>query len=258
MPEWRKLHTKILDSKDVNEMPDDFTRLLWVLLTLVVDKEGRGINEPAWIRSHVFPIREDVTIDQINKSMSWFSENKMICVYFVGGRGYFYIPTWHQYQNTAKDGKSVLPDNNNEGAYPLQSNSRPTPDLLHSKSSTEEKRREENRIEEKRIEENRDHASFSSIEEDPFEEMRIIVQEVTGLPISGANGIKAVNDLVEMGATKNDIKDGYEWIENNGSGYKYAGQLVGPVKTSISKRLKTPIKKKQPEPVFAEEWGRTP
>ena len=32
MPQWRKLHVRTIDSVDVNDMPDDFTRLLWVLL----------------------------------------------------------------------------------------------------------------------------------------------------------------------------------------------------------------------------------
>ena len=34
MPRYRKLHTKTLESLDINDMPDDFCRLFWTLLPL--------------------------------------------------------------------------------------------------------------------------------------------------------------------------------------------------------------------------------
>ncbi len=34
MPQWRKLHVKATESLDIHEMPDDFTRLLWVMLDI--------------------------------------------------------------------------------------------------------------------------------------------------------------------------------------------------------------------------------
>jgi len=49
MPQWRKFYVKTVDSLDINDMPDDFTRLLWILLPLGLDCEGRGIDNPAWI-----------------------------------------------------------------------------------------------------------------------------------------------------------------------------------------------------------------
>lgn len=36
MPQWRKLHTKSLDSLDINDMPDDFCRVLWLMLPLAL------------------------------------------------------------------------------------------------------------------------------------------------------------------------------------------------------------------------------
>jgi hypothetical protein len=44
MPTYRKLHTKIVDSYDFAEMPDDFTRVFWMLLIVTVDSEGRAID----------------------------------------------------------------------------------------------------------------------------------------------------------------------------------------------------------------------
>ncbi|NLF00101.1 MAG: hypothetical protein GX601_03900, partial [Anaerolineales bacterium] len=51
MPQWRKLHTATLEDWDLHAMPDDFTRLLWLLLPLVLDREGRGIDSSTWLRA---------------------------------------------------------------------------------------------------------------------------------------------------------------------------------------------------------------
>lgn len=126
MPKYRQLHLKILDSIDVNDMPDDFTRLSWVLLSLVVDGAGRGIDNPAWVRSKMYPLREDVTLQQIEKAMEWYASRQMIGRYRDNERRYFYIVKWTLYQSgTEKEAKSTIPTPDL-----LQSNSGPTPDLL--------------------------------------------------------------------------------------------------------------------------------
>ena len=102
MPQWRKLHTKTTESPDVNEMPDDFHRLLWVLLPLGLDSEGRGMDNPAWVRSKLMPIREDVSLEMVGAAMDWFAERGMIERYQVAGRAYFWAPTFREYQGECK------------------------------------------------------------------------------------------------------------------------------------------------------------
>lgn len=110
MPKYRQLHLKTLDSFDFNEMPDDFTRVVWMLLMLILDSEGRGIYNMAWIRSKMFPIRQDVKIDKLQAAFDWLKNRAMIKVYEVGGREYFYIPKWKNYQSgTKKEAESLLP-----------------------------------------------------------------------------------------------------------------------------------------------------
>ncbi len=132
MPKWRKLHVKVRESLDVNEMPDDFTRLLWVLLPIALDREGRGQDSPAWVRSNVFPLRLDVTLDQIQQTMDWLTTQEMIERYQVGRRSYFWVPSFPRYQgDRTREAASEYP------APPelLVSSSRPTHDLLVSRSS---------------------------------------------------------------------------------------------------------------------------
>lgn len=110
MPTYRKTHTKTLDSYDFNGLPDDFSRVCWLLLPLILDSEGRGIYNLAWIRSKMFPLRENVQLAKIKKSFDCFAEKKMIIVYEANGKEYFYIPSWKIYQTgTEREAKSTLP-----------------------------------------------------------------------------------------------------------------------------------------------------
>jgi len=111
MPRYRKLHTKTVESLDVNDMPDDFTRLLWVLLPLGLCAEGRGVDNARWVQSKIFPLRLDVTIEMIGGAMAWYESRGMLVRYQVDGRGYFHIPTFHRYQgNTVRETESMYPD----------------------------------------------------------------------------------------------------------------------------------------------------
>lgn len=131
MPKYRQSHVKTLDSFDFNELPDDFSRVCWLLLPLILDSEGRGIYNMPWLRSKLFPIRDDVKLDQLQAVFDCFIDRKMIITYEVDGRQYFYIPTWKIYQSgTKKESPSTLP------APPEQfrNSSVPTPNLLRSSS----------------------------------------------------------------------------------------------------------------------------
>lgn len=109
-PKWRKLHTKALESLDIHEMPNDFTRLFWLLLPLVCDREGRGLDSASWLKSKVFPIRDDVTLEQIGTAFQWFFDRGMVECYEVRGRSYFYLPTFKTYQgDTSKEAESEYP-----------------------------------------------------------------------------------------------------------------------------------------------------
>jgi DnaD/phage-associated family protein len=110
MPKYRQLHTKIINSFDFNEMPDDFTRVVWLLLTLILDSEGRGIHNMNWVKSNMFPLRPDVDTTRLEKSFDWLADRKMIVRYEVNSRQYFYIPTFQTYQSgTKKEAQSLLP-----------------------------------------------------------------------------------------------------------------------------------------------------
>lgn len=134
MPRYRKLHVKTLESLDMNDMPDDFTRLMWVLLPLALCREGRGIHHPAWLKSKLFPLRFDVTEEMVTDSFDWLIERGMVETYQVGSRDYFYVPSFHRYQgNTIKEAESDYPPPPDL----LLTNSGVSPESVQSRSVTD-------------------------------------------------------------------------------------------------------------------------
>jgi hypothetical protein len=134
MPRYRKLHAKVCESLDVQEMPDDFTRLLWVLLPLALDREGRGLDNPAWLKAKVMPLRLDVTPERVGAALDWFAQREMIARYQVRSRAYFWVPTFAHYQgDTARESASEYP------APPEleQSDARAGQELVMSRSRSE-------------------------------------------------------------------------------------------------------------------------
>lgn len=135
MPKYRQLHTKILESFDFAEMPNDFTRIVWILLMLILDSEGRGIYDMNWIKSKMFPMRPDIQNADIEQALTWMIEREMIEVYHVNDRSFFYVKKWHLYQSgTKKEAPSNLP--NPFVVQAVQGDSGSSPDQVRIKSGT--------------------------------------------------------------------------------------------------------------------------
>ena len=110
MPTWRKLHTKITESLDFNGMPDDFTRLLWVLLPLALDKEGRCLDHAGLIKAKTMPLREDVELGKIEEALQWYDQAGMILRYEADGVRYICIPTFNEHQGKReREAESKIP-----------------------------------------------------------------------------------------------------------------------------------------------------
>ena len=133
MPRYRKLYVKTTESLDINDMPDDFTRLMWVLMPLGLCQEGRGIDNAAWIKSKLFPLRIDVTQEMISTAMDWYEQRGMVRRYQINGRPYFCVPTFRTYQgDTSREADTNYPPPPEESAP----HSRPTHDPLTTNSSS--------------------------------------------------------------------------------------------------------------------------
>lgn len=211
MPQFRKLYTKTVESLDMNDMPDDFTRLTWVLLPLALCREGRGMDNSAWIKSKVYPLRMDVSLEQIQAAMSWYAERGMIQRYTVSGRSYFFVTTWHEYQTgTNKEAPSPYPQPPTDL---LQTNSRLTTDKEDSLSDEHES---ESVYESKDLNAD-DENETESDTITPFRQISAAVVEYTGIrELTGGapKWVEAVRELVDAGATPEIIREAVKLLRD--------------------------------------------
>lgn len=125
---------------------NDFEFRLWVGLITQADDCGRGDARAAIIKGRVFPLRERVTIKDIETAIHGLAGKGCISLYNVGGKSYFYFPTWSNHQRV-RDAKPKYPDpiiiDNgeppqlaaNRGLNPIQSNPNPNPNPNPSESA---------------------------------------------------------------------------------------------------------------------------
>lgn len=183
MPRYRKLHTSTIDSLDVDAMPDDFHRLTWVLLPLILCRDGRGMYYPTWLRSKLYPLRSDVTDSMVANVFAWYERRGMIVAYEVDGRRYFYVPTWSKFQGiTTKESESPYPpppDNGKSSARVtpelVQSNAREGLPLVNIESESEDE--------------------FESASDTPFRKLLDAFIEATGIQETMLNLYKATEEI---------------------------------------------------------------
>ena len=226
MPQYRKLYTKVTQSFDFNEMPDDFTRCLWLLLPLGLDCEGRGIYMPAWIRAKLMPMRNDADNRKILTAMEWFRNRKMIVVYTVDGRDYFYIPTFKEYQSgTEREAKSVLPSPETKNI---------TPDLVMSGSRVDQELDKPAEYESASVNESVNESEYESA---GFVEMRNLLEAVVGIPFTPGD-IETIEECETLGVTEDDIRGALKWrMDRSVRPVKTLSGLLEGIRTSRNMRV---------------------
>lgn len=206
MPNYRKTYIKSIESQDINDMPDDFTRLTWLMLPLVLCRDGRGLDNASWLRAKLYPLRDDVTLEMAQSALDWFAERGMIQRYTVNGRGYFFIPTWYQYQTgTEKEAKSPYP------APPidlLQTNSRQTQDKDTERVKVDDSVYVYESVKEPE-DENCEITPFRALSEEFVSCSGL--PELSGGPQKWAEGIRA---LVDIGATPQLVRQAVQVLRD--------------------------------------------
>jgi len=131
---WRKVWDRAAFSRDINAMPDDFTRLFWIMLPLALSRDGTTLADFSYLKGKLFPLRRDVTDIMISDALEWCVNRGMVLRYEVDGESYIYQVSFREDQGPrGREAPSPFP---------------PPPDI---KSSTDS-RVEENTIE---VEQNR-------------------------------------------------------------------------------------------------------
>lgn len=93
----RIIKESICTSESLSELTD-FEFRLWVGLITQADDAGRGDARPAIIKGHVFPLRDRVTVKDIDAALHGLAAKGCVSLYMVGGKPYFWFPTWAEHQ----------------------------------------------------------------------------------------------------------------------------------------------------------------
>lgn len=104
----RIIKESICTSESVSEMTD-FEFRLWVGLIVSVDDYGRGDARAKIIKGRVFPLRERVSVKDIECALHSLAAKGCVSLYEVDGRPYFWFPTWAEHQRIQTK-KSKYPD----------------------------------------------------------------------------------------------------------------------------------------------------
>jgi hypothetical protein len=82
--------------------------------------------------------------------------------------------------------------------------------------------------------------------------------ETKGIVLSGSEDIKAIGEVISMGATVSDLLEGLTWkaANNHGKPVRYVSSLVGPARTAMQKRLQKGGGQPDPDHTLAvqREW----
>ena len=103
----RLIKSSIHESEKVNQMTD-FQFRLWVNLITYVDDYGRGDARPAVIKGNCFPLRERLTVKDIEAALNALAGIGCVSLYEVDGKPYLCFPNWESHQSI-RNKKSRFP-----------------------------------------------------------------------------------------------------------------------------------------------------
>lgn len=226
MARGRMITNLICKDKKVHSLSDDTCRLLFTWLITVADCEGRTYGDPAIVKSTIFPRRNDITTERVDGYLNEMFMVGLITRYIVDDEQYICFPAFEKNQvglRKDREAKSEIP------APPIRNNSGVVPDEIQV-----------NRIEVNGIEV-KEKEDISSL--DSFTQVQKWLEEITGLIPTGQPSIEAINQIIAMGANRDDIQNAYNWFrDNTGKHVKYYGQLVNSIRTEQAKRVQAKAK----------------
>ena len=119
-----------------------FEEVLFYRLIVNCDDYGRFDGRPAVVKNRLFPLKENLTLKNVEYAINKLARSGLITPYISGGKPFLFLPTWNAHQNVrAKKSKYPEPENictqvnadeDNSPRNPIQSES-------NSKSESESK-----------------------------------------------------------------------------------------------------------------------
>lgn len=245
----RMIHASMWEDEFFTSMPI-FDRLLWIgLITVCADDQGRLQDNPAMIRSKVFPV-DDIPISQISDSLDRISKDGKIVRYIAGKHKCIQIVNWWKHQKPQWASCSIYPPCNNWTDKIRYHKTKEDIEVLNWKEPggfpdgyiddfidgkvTQEYESDIKKEHDIKDEGERETENAPS----PFQRM---IESVIGLPPGNATDMKALDEIEALNPTLPDIEAAYSWLSEQGKQVRYYSSLVGPIRTAIAKRVQKPM-----------------
>ena len=100
---WDYIHT----SESVDKMTD-FQFRLWINLITYVDDYGRGDARLSVIKGTCFPLRDRLTLKDIEIALNALAGIGCVSLYEVDGKPYLYLPKWGHTKESVTSALSIL------------------------------------------------------------------------------------------------------------------------------------------------------
>lgn len=211
-----------------------FARLLWMgIITKLADDQGRLRDNAALIRSNIFPL-DDMPLNDIEEAIKLFSTDGRIVRYKKDGKKLIQIVNWwkHQKPRWASASNYPAPDDwtdryryHGPENVIIENNWKSIGGYI------------DNNIADSILCEDENEDDIKDENVDTFIKTRNYIEKLLGVGGDGPSAVKAIDEIIKMGAINDDIKDGYEWLRDQGKTVRYFSMLVGPTKTAMTKRI---------------------
>lgn len=109
MPRIRNIKPEFFTSESVAELPLR-TRLTWIGLWTHSDNFGRARDNVRAIKGAVWPLDDDVSIEDIEEDLRTLVEKRRLLRYEVDGKRYLMVTNWGEHQYGAFKGEPKHPE----------------------------------------------------------------------------------------------------------------------------------------------------
>jgi len=149
----RMIDPGIWQSQDFGRL-SELAKLLFIGLFTQADDEGRGIGNPVYLKSSIFPYKESLRSADVEKALSEISSNMSVFFYSCNGNQYYQLTNWDKWQKIDKPSQSKIPEFQEENMQieTFGNNSTNVRRVLDESSSLIEKNKNRKEIEEKKKE----------------------------------------------------------------------------------------------------------
>ncbi len=238
----RMIHAVMWEDEFFTSMPV-FDRLLWIgLITVCADDQGRMQDSPAMVRSKVFPV-DDIPISQIAESLNRVSVDGKILRYVSGKHKCIQIVNWWRHQKPQWAARSIYPAYSGwvdrvryhitkKEIYSLnwdKAGGLPN-DLVEDQLPQDVKYESDVKYEDE-----------IKGEDECVSPVQHLIESVFGIPPASQSDLKALDEIELLSPSREDVQEAYAWLMGVGKKVKYYSQLVGPIRTAMSKHAQKPI-----------------